>query len=286
MAPRVGQQLAVRRHVPGRYPDRIGARRSNASREPRRPPATIRRCAAVDRVRPAAVVPVIRDELLSALITCSTRPGTRCPRAESKARSAYPGRARRLHDERRDAVGEMVGAAPRDIVAKIVVALEAERPPHLERVEVAGPGFVNLYLAPTWLHDVLRSRRRGRATATGAPGATLAGERVNLEFVSVNPTGPLHAGGGRWVAVGDAHRQPARGTGRRGAPRVLPERHRQPARDTFATRSTRGTRASSRPRTGTRASTSSTWPTAPRRERRRRRARRRREWGVPRRSKG
>jgi arginyl-tRNA synthetase len=94
------------------------------------------------------------------------------------------------------------GMKPRDVAAKIVVALEAERPRHLDRVEVAGPGFVNLFLRPTWLHDVLRAvvaegERYGHSRA-------LAGHRINLEFVSLNPTGPMHAGGGRWVAVGDA----------------------------------------------------------------------------------
>ena len=95
-----------------------------------------------------------------------------------------------------------LGMSPRVVAAKIVGALEGERPSHLERVEIAGPGFLNLYLAPTWLHEVLRS-----VVATGdgyGHGDTLAGHRINLEFVSANPTGPLHAGGGRWVAVGDA----------------------------------------------------------------------------------
>jgi len=95
-----------------------------------------------------------------------------------------------------------VGLPPRDVAAKLVVELERERPAHLERAEIAGPGFVNLHLAPTWLHEVLRTvvaqgERYGR-------GELLAGRRINLEFVSANPTGPLHAGGGRWVAVGDA----------------------------------------------------------------------------------
>ena len=95
-----------------------------------------------------------------------------------------------------------LGMSPRDVAAKIVVELERERPPHLERVEIAGPGFLNLYLAPTWLHEVLLA-----VVATGdsyGHGDALAGRRINLEFVSANPTGPLHAGGGRWVAVGDA----------------------------------------------------------------------------------
>jgi arginyl-tRNA synthetase len=95
-----------------------------------------------------------------------------------------------------------VGRPPLEIAARLVAALDAGAVPHLERAEVAPPGFVNLYLGPTWLHDVLRS-----TVAAGDGFGTsdvLAGARINLEFVSVNPTGPLHAGGGRWVAVGDA----------------------------------------------------------------------------------
>jgi arginyl-tRNA synthetase len=94
------------------------------------------------------------------------------------------------------------GAAPRDIAAKVVVALESARPPHLDHVEIAGPGFLNLHLSPTWLHEVLRA-----VVARGeryGHGRALDGQRINLEFVSANPTGPIHAGAGRWVAVGDA----------------------------------------------------------------------------------
>ncbi len=96
----------------------------------------------------------------------------------------------------------IVGGTPLDIANRIADALRALDVPHLAKVEVAPPGFVNLFLAPTWLHDVLRlvverSDEYGRSDV-------LAGRRINLEFVSANPTGPLHAGGGRWVAVGDA----------------------------------------------------------------------------------
>ena len=99
-------------------------------------------------------------------------------------------------------LNRVVGAKPIDIAQRVKAALEADAVPHLARVEIAGPGFLNLFLAPTWLHDVLRDvvaagDRYGRSTV-------LAGRRINLEFVSANPTGPLHAGGGRWVAVGDA----------------------------------------------------------------------------------
>ena len=100
------------------------------------------------------------------------------------------------------ALAKPVGRKPMEIAEALAAALDAAAVPHLERAEVAPPGFVNLYLRPTWLHDVLRA-----VVAAGDAFGTsdvLAGERINLEFVSVNPTGPLHAGGGRWVAVGDA----------------------------------------------------------------------------------
>jgi arginyl-tRNA synthetase len=99
-------------------------------------------------------------------------------------------------------VAKTAGRPPREVAAEIAAALEADPPPHLLRVEVAGPGFINLHLAPAWLHEVLRVVV---AAGTGyGRGTALAGSRINLEFVSANPTGPLHAGGGRWVAVGDA----------------------------------------------------------------------------------
>jgi arginyl-tRNA synthetase len=99
-------------------------------------------------------------------------------------------------------IAKAAGVPPREAAQRLAAELEAAPPPHLERVEIAGPGFVNLHLAPTWLHEVLRGVV-ARGDAFGH-GSELAGERVNLEFVSANPTGPLHAGGGRWVAVGDA----------------------------------------------------------------------------------
>ncbi len=99
-------------------------------------------------------------------------------------------------------IAKPVGEPPRRIAERLAAALEAAPPAHLDRVEVAGPGFLNFHLAPSWLHAVLRET----VAAGGAfgHGSALAGARVNLEFVSANPTGPLHAGGGRWVAVGDA----------------------------------------------------------------------------------
>ncbi len=72
----------------------------------------------------------------------------------------------------------------------------------LDRVEVAGPGFVNLFLSDTWYRDALASLV-GAGDDLG-PAPTTSPERINVEFVSANPTGPLHVGGGRGAAYGDA----------------------------------------------------------------------------------
>src|SRR4051812_5474380 len=80
--------------------------------------------------------------------------------------------------------------SPRDLAARIVEGLAPGAAPHVERTELAGPGFINFFLAPSWLHDVLRA-----VIAAGdeyGRGHTYDGLRVNLEFVSANPTGPLH----------------------------------------------------------------------------------------------
>ncbi|MEA2462243.1 MAG: arginyl-tRNA synthetase [Actinomycetota bacterium] len=72
----------------------------------------------------------------------------------------------------------------------------------VERVEVAGPGFLNFYLSQGWLHDVVR-----RALDPTTPfGHTNEGEgkKVNVEYVSSNPTGPINVVSGRHAAVGDA----------------------------------------------------------------------------------
>ena len=99
-------------------------------------------------------------------------------------------------------VAKAVGRPPRDVATELANVIEADPPAHLARMEVAGPGFLNFHLAPSWLHEVLRTLIE--AGDGYGMGDALAGQRVNLEFVSANPTGPLHSGGARWVAVGDA----------------------------------------------------------------------------------
>lgn len=94
------------------------------------------------------------------------------------------------------------GAAkmPPRAVAEAVVA-HLSPIPHVERVEVAGPGFINFTVARSWYLEVLRR------AATGGPGfarsTTGVGERVQVEFVSSNPNGPLHIGHGRGGVIGD-----------------------------------------------------------------------------------
>ncbi|MGH8220604.1 MAG: arginine--tRNA ligase [Steroidobacteraceae bacterium] len=90
--------------------------------------------------------------------------------------------------------------SPREIAQSIVAALPAN--PFVARAEVAGAGFINFFLSPgayarelAAIHEL--ADRYGRSAAG-------AGERVMVEFVSANPTGPLHVGHGRQAALGDA----------------------------------------------------------------------------------
>ncbi|HEX7276126.1 MAG TPA: arginine--tRNA ligase [Acidimicrobiales bacterium] len=92
---------------------------------------------------------------------------------------------------------------PRELATAIADRLSADPPPYVAEVSVAGPGFVNFRLDHGWLHAVLRDVV-DRGVAGYARHDLGAGERVNVEFVSANPTGPLHAGGGRWAAYGDS----------------------------------------------------------------------------------
>jgi arginyl-tRNA synthetase len=90
--------------------------------------------------------------------------------------------------------------APRQVAEAIVRSFPSM--PEVERVEVAGPGFLNVFLAPAWCAGALREvlaagDRYGRGEAAG-------GQRVRLEFVSANPTGPLVIVNARAAAVGDS----------------------------------------------------------------------------------
>ena len=88
---------------------------------------------------------------------------------------------------------------PRVVAQAIVDRLKQ---PWLKKAEIAGPGFINFYLKPDWLYDMLsnilaQGESYGRTNAGG-------GKRIQVEFVSANPTGPLHVGHGRGAALGSA----------------------------------------------------------------------------------
>ncbi|WP_134667317.1 MULTISPECIES: arginine--tRNA ligase [unclassified Amycolatopsis] len=97
-------------------------------------------------------------------------------------------------------VAKKAGLKPRefaDALAEVVAGTGG-----VAAAEVAGPGFLNFRLAADAQGEVVR-----QVLAAGAEygrGDALAGRRINLEFVSANPTGPIHLGGTRWAAVGDA----------------------------------------------------------------------------------
>jgi len=92
------------------------------------------------------------------------------------------------------------GLRPRDIATPLADLLAGNAT--IASAEVAGPGFINLRLAPTLWHDVLRAALR--AGADFGRSEMGQGRRVNVEYVSANPTGPLHVGHTRGAVFGDA----------------------------------------------------------------------------------
>jgi arginyl-tRNA synthetase len=93
---------------------------------------------------------------------------------------------------------------PRAVAERLRAELEAnpELAPDLERIEVAGPGFVNFFLADSWYLRALRGLL-GAGEDLG-PSPIEAPEKILVEFVSANPTGPIHVGTGRHAAYGDS----------------------------------------------------------------------------------
>ena len=96
-------------------------------------------------------------------------------------------------------VGKKVGANPRELAGWFAAALT--QADGIAAADVAGPGFVNLRLDAS-AQNVIVQNVIDAAQAYGHSDAL--NESVNLEFVSANPTGPIHIGGTRWAAVGDA----------------------------------------------------------------------------------
>ncbi|MBR5735139.1 MAG: arginine--tRNA ligase, partial [Desulfovibrionaceae bacterium] len=90
---------------------------------------------------------------------------------------------------------------PRDLAAKIAGDL-ADKDEAIAGAEIAGPGFLNVSFRPAFWQEVVR--RVEQAGAAFGSSSACAGKKVQVEFVSANPTGPLHIGHGRGAAVGDS----------------------------------------------------------------------------------
>ena len=98
-------------------------------------------------------------------------------------------------------LAKKLGLKPRDLAAAIIERLDQSRA-GIKSAEIAGPGFINFRVAA----DVFAEGLRGLIASDSSYGHSSAGEScpVNVEFVSANPTGPLHVGHGRQAAIGDA----------------------------------------------------------------------------------
>jgi arginyl-tRNA synthetase len=98
------------------------------------------------------------------------------------------------------ALAKPSGKSPRDVAEIVQRGLQGNS--EIEKIEIAGPGFINITLAKASqgavVNAILNEQEKfGRVTI-------LSGRKINLEFISANPTGPLHLGHTRWAAVGDA----------------------------------------------------------------------------------
>jgi arginyl-tRNA synthetase len=92
------------------------------------------------------------------------------------------------------------GKKPRDLAEAIAEKLRAD--PLIEKVGIAGPGFINLSLKPSaWIAELRKVIEQGRGYGASSVGKNA---KVNVEYVSANPTGPMHVGHGRGAVFGDA----------------------------------------------------------------------------------
>ncbi|MGG5751714.1 arginine--tRNA ligase [Zafaria sp. Z1313] len=97
-------------------------------------------------------------------------------------------------------LGKRAGMNPRELARLLSERLRAI--PGVDSVDIAGPGFLNIRLDAAAAGGLARDIVQ--AGAAFGTGDALAGTHINLEFVSANPTGPIHLGGTRWAAVGDS----------------------------------------------------------------------------------
>ncbi|MEC9201696.1 MAG: arginine--tRNA ligase, partial [Pseudomonadota bacterium] len=97
-------------------------------------------------------------------------------------------------------LGKFSELQPRDLADKIVDLLSEDK--DIAAIDIAGPGFINLSFAPSvWQGQVVNVLRAGTEYGNSDIGAK---DKVNIEYVSANPTGPMHVGHARGAVVGDA----------------------------------------------------------------------------------
>ena len=154
----------------------------------------------------------------------------------------------------------ILSTAPRDVAERLAAELGERLGSSLRSVEVAGPGFVNLFMTDRWYREAVGSLL-SLGDRIGAGGESDL-ETILIEFVSANPTGPLTVASGRGAAFGDSLarmlelRRPQCRAG------VLHQRRRQSGACASPRRSRRPSRGPKRRREATRGPTSPTWPTS------------------------
>jgi arginyl-tRNA synthetase len=143
----------------------------------------------------------MRDDLTSAIRQAVTALGVEAP---ADIHLEQP--ARREHGDFSSNVAmklaKAAGRPPRELAQDIVDRINAEAPRHVRSAEVAGPGFVNFRLDDAWLLDMIPTVVD--AGADFGRSEIGSGRRVMVEFVSSNPTGPVHAGHARGAVYGDS----------------------------------------------------------------------------------
>ncbi|MFE4464716.1 arginine--tRNA ligase [Oerskovia sp. NPDC056781] len=145
------------------------------------------------------------SEALSAALASAVADGTLALPADAVPASVHVERPRqREHGDWATNVAlqlaKKAGVAPRVLAEDLARRLAAH--PGIKSVDIAGPGFLNITLDAAAAGELARTILAQGATY--GHNDSEAGTRINLEFVSANPTGPIHIGGVRWAAVGDS----------------------------------------------------------------------------------
>lgn len=141
----------------------------------------------------ATVAGILRDLMAAGSVPALDVPEVRIERPKSREHGDYATNVAL-------ALAKSAGMPPREI--GVLLAERLASADGVASAEVAGPGFVNIRLDSAVQGQLARTVVE--AGSTWGHGDSLAGKRVNVEFISANPTGPLHLGHTRWAAVGDA----------------------------------------------------------------------------------